>query len=70
MSTESVVNQMLAARTPTEVAAAQATALAWLADHPDDFAVLSAGEQLAMMAGANAEIAAGRGDVPMGGRNA
>ena len=49
---ERLIRQMLAANTPETVRAAQAAADAWLREHPDDWTVLTAGEQLAMMASA------------------
>lgn len=49
---EALVDQMLAARTPSEVTAAQAAAERWLRRHPDDDDVRFAGEQLALMADA------------------
>ena len=48
---DSVVAQMLAARTPAEVKEARVVALAWRKKHPGDaLAILSAGEQLEMVA--------------------
>ncbi len=45
-----LVNQMLYATTEEEVDAAMRAAHAWLQKHPNDPMILSAGEQLVMMA--------------------
>jgi hypothetical protein len=44
-----LIQDMLAARTPDELERVQALASSWLATHPDDFEVLHASKQVAML---------------------
>ena len=49
MRRELLLEHMLAAATPAEIAASQRAAEVWLARHPDDERVLFASEQLALL---------------------
>lgn len=49
MDRTQLIDEIMAARTPEEIAAAQSHADSYLAEHPDDLGVTAALEQLAMM---------------------
>ncbi len=49
MSREQVINQVLSARTFQECEQAKSMIIAWMQEHPRDFGMLDAGEQVEMI---------------------
>jgi len=49
MQREQVIDEVLSARTPEECERAKNIIIAWMQEHPRDFGMLDAGEQIAML---------------------
>ena len=49
MQREKLIDEVLSARTPEECEKAKNLIIAWMQEHPKDFGMLDAGEQVAMI---------------------
>ena len=49
MQREQLIEEVLSASTPEECERAKNLIIAWMQDHPKDFGILDAGEQVAMI---------------------
>lgn len=49
MKRDEIIAQVISANTPERCTKAETLIVAWMKDHPRDFGMLDAGEQLAMM---------------------